>query len=422
MTRVDRTPDYDSFASRIQQTGWISDPWIAGEPRFREAPVVLSSKQRAALEEAAESVAKVYDELARIVDAHPEHLEDHFGLTEVQRALWLTSAPAWHGIARADAFFVDGTVRICEVNSDTPSGEAEAVLLNRLVAADHPGLKDPNAGFESRFCKLLEEMLRAFVPEDSLRRVALVYPTEMPEDLSMIGLYEHWLREGGFDVMLGSPFNLELDQEGRVSLFGVPCSLMLRHYKTDWWSERRSPWLDEVPPPDEEPLTGPLGAVLSAQLLEKVAIVNPFGSVMTQNKRSLAFLWEHLAEFSNESRDAILRYIPRTLRLESIDRVDLLRERESWVLKSDYGCEGDEVILGIETSEEIWRASLEQAAPKRWVVQAYFRSDRDPSGAETNHGVYLLGGQAAGFFTRIQPGVTDTHALCAATLVAEGEA
>src|SRR5207302_6897938 len=121
---------------------------------------------------------------------------------------------AWHGIARADVFETEGGLQICELNCDTPSGEAEAVLLNAVVArrlgfGGGPALVDPNAGLERAF----GDLVRAFAGAVERDRrapltVGILYPTELVEDLSMILLYQRWLEAGGWRVVLGSPFDL----------------------------------------------------------------------------------------------------------------------------------------------------------------------------------------------------------------------
>src|SRR5262249_10809499 len=134
---------YEAFAARLRATGVLSDPWLDGAPRFEEAPVVLGPEEAAALAESAEAVVAALNELVRILVDEPALL-DRLGLTPYQRIMWHASAPHWHGIARADAFFTADGVQICEVNSDTPSGEAEAGLLNRPPRARGPGR--PHAG------------------------------------------------------------------------------------------------------------------------------------------------------------------------------------------------------------------------------------------------------------------------------------
>src|SRR5262249_37729864 len=129
------------------------------------------------------------------------------------------------------------------------------------------------------------------------------------------------------------------------SLFGEPCRVYLRHYKTDWWGERQPAWVDEEPFDDPEPLARELGLLLGGVVRGGCAVVNPFGAVLTQNKRAMAFMWEEQDRFPGWARESIRRYIPHTRRLEALRLDELLLEKDHWVIKSDYGCEGDEVVI-----------------------------------------------------------------------------
>jgi glutathionylspermidine synthase len=217
--------------------------------------------------------------------------------------------------------------------------------------------------------------------------------------------------------MLGSPFNLEPDGAGGVALFGVPCPVVWRHYKTDWWGERRPVRRSEAPLPDRAPLARPLALLAGAAARGRCAVVNPFGSVLTQNKRMMALFWEELELFPRWAQEAIRRYLPRTARLEGLPLGRLRAERASWVLKSDYGCEGEEVVMGAETSPAAWARALEDALPGRWIAQRRFQALPERGGGLCNYGVYVVAGRAAGIFTRIQPDCTDRRAVCAPTLV-----
>jgi glutathionylspermidine synthase len=217
---------------------------------------------------------------------------------------------------------------------------------------------------------------------------------------------------------LGSPFNLAACPGG-VALLGQHCDVFLRHYKTDWWAERRPVWLDEAPFPDAEPLAGPLSLLLSAEMAGQAVVLNPFGAIVPQNKRSLALLWEERARFSQESREVIEGCLPPSFRLETQDVGRLQRERADWVLKSDYGCEGEETIVGQAVSQEIWEQSLAQAVPGRWIVQQRFTPLPDAQGRQCNLGVYLVAGAAAGLYARLSPGPTDVSAQSAAVRIAE---
>ena len=72
--------------------------------------------------------------------------------------------------------------------------------------------------------------------------------------------------------------------------------------------------------------------------------------------------------------------LPETVRLEVMDPAKLSQERERWVLKSDYGAEGDEVIVGRLVDQKTWDASLLHAVPGRWVAQRYFEPLGEPLG------------------------------------------
>jgi glutathionylspermidine synthase len=146
-------------------------------------------------------------------------------------------------------------------------------------------------------------------------------------------------------------------------------------------------------------------------------MVNPLGVIASQSKRLLAFCWERIHRFSTTSQDTIQRLFPYTCRLEAMHEVQLLADKDRWVIKSDYGAEGDEVIIGRRTDEAVWRDTLAQARPGRFVAQRYFEAERDAAGIVRNFGVFVVGGEACGVYTRKDRGFTDPSALSVPTLV-----
>jgi hypothetical protein len=250
------------------------------------------------------------------------------------------------------------------------------------------------------------------------RTVGMVYPTELTDDLSLVRLYQRWLETGGYSVVLGSPYNLTF-AGGRTLLFDTPIDILLRHYKTDWWGERESVWLDD-PIPDATALDGPLRAVLGGMASGTLSVINPFGAVVPQNKRSFALMWEQIHRLPPHAQQAVERYVPVTRRLELMHSEQLIVERAKWVLKSDYGAEGEEVYVGRDVDDATWRSVLSRARPGRWVAQQYFEAERDADGASVNHGVFLVAGRASGLYARIQVGATDVRAKSAPALVRDG--
>lgn len=410
---------YDAFARRIVASGILSDPWIDGAPRFRAEPVIVGTRLVGELYRAAEEVAAVYNEMCLLVLDEPRFLEEFFGLTPFQKAMWLSSAPQWHGIARADVFVTGDGLAFTEINCDTPTGEAEAAVLGELASESAAaGLVDPNRGLGSRFVQMVEMLEAKELEPDAPRAIGLVYPTELTEDLSLVRLYKSWFESRGRELVLGSPYNLTHDERGTL-LFDTPVGVLLRHYKTDWWGERASVW-DDDSVADPDPLTGALEAVFTGMAAGRSTVVNPFGSVLPQNKRAMAFFWKHLHRFSPRSQEIIQRYIPLTSRLETMHEEQLAVQRADWVLKSDYGAEGNEVIVGRHVSDEVWKQSLAHARPGRWVAQRFFEATPiDAAGSIVNHGVFLVAGEACGLYARVQIGPTDEHALSAPVLVSE---
>jgi hypothetical protein len=249
--------------------------------------------------------------------------------------------------------------------------------------------------------------------------VGLLYPTELPEDLSMIAIYRQWLEARGCQVVLGSPYNLHACGNG-VGMFGTRLDLIIRHYKTDWWGERQVVWQDAASYPDAEPLVGPLRLLLEAEYAGQVTVVNPFGAVLSQNKLTLAFLWEEQHRLSTTAQRWVRRYIPPTYRLSRMTTAPLLAQPQDWVVKSAYGCEGEETICGRYVSATVWRETLENALPEFWVCQRFFQALPEPAhGALPNYGVYLLGGQSAGWYTRLSHTATDATAVTVPTFVAQ---
>ena len=409
---------YGPFAERLVASEIILDPWVAGSPRFRDSPIVLAAPVASQLAKIAQDVVATYHEACLLVAEHPELLEDYFGLTPAQRTMWMASQPFWHALARVDLFLTSEGPVISEINCDTPTGQAEATVLGRLARHAHPDLQDLNADLGSRFVEMVEWVAsRTLVPSVATRRTAgIVYPTEFTEDLPLVRMLLHWLEEAGWNVVLGSPYNLTEERDGTVCLMGTPIAAMVRHYKTDWWGERSSPWMNDVIA-DASPLERPLSIALRAQMEGRLAVINPFGAVLPQNKRMMAFLWEWIHELSTRAQTVVERHIPVTRRLENVHEEQLFAQRHEWVIKSDYGCEGEEVIVGPAVTDETWRTSILHARPGRWVAQRYFRAETNDADEITNLGVYVVAGEAAGIYARISRGPTDARALSVPVLM-----
>ena len=411
--------EYLTFAEQLQRTGFVTDPWFDGRPRFDPKPFWLTAAEARAMAAAAARVAAATDEAVRLAAREPACLDEFFALTPSQKLMFAVAAPLWHAVARADVFrCADGRLQICELNCDTPSGFGEtAALTATLRPADRRRGRDPSSALGPAFVQLVGRAADELGVRGRAPRIGVVYPTELTEDFGQIAAWRRLFAAQGWEVTLGSPFNLEWTAGGRLTLLGEPCDVVVRHYKTDWWGERRPVWRDGFDFVDAEPLGRPLAALLAAEECGRCAVLNPFGAVLPQNKRTMAFLWERLPRFTAATQATVRALIPFTLRLEVADPARLRAERGDWVLKSDYGCEGDEVILGADVSDVAWDDALRAAAPGRWIVQRRFTPERDAKGRAANHGVFVVAGEPVGIYTRLSRGPTDAGAVSVPTLV-----
>lgn len=393
---------YSEVATALRAQHGIRDLWWGDAPLYRTDPFVLHPAFWRRLCDAATRIGALFDELCQLVEEDEGALGDYFQLPPFYQLMWRSAGGFWHGFARMDLFWVEGGhLRVAELNADTPSGQVEAVESARCLAPRVPHLESVNAGYADAFWQLCQSVYRARVPGGTgLRRALLLYPTDLPEDLPLIDWYRRLLEARGLEVVLGSPHNLRRDAAGRLCLFGQTIDLVIRHYKTDWWGERPRIFADEAPLPDEAPLARELSALLGAEREGKVAVVNPFGALLPQNKRALAYLWDHQHKLSPAARATLLDYVPETRRLESLPRAQLLAEKDQWVLKSDFGCEGGEVWVGAFCREDDWRACLENALEGRFVAQRFFSIVPLADGCLPNFGVYLIAGQPAGLLLR----------------------
>lgn len=399
----------------VLSDGVIDDPWVDGHFRFASDPCVLTPQIAGHLATAACGVGSVLDAVVHAVARDPQ-LSRFLGMDASLAAIARLDAPRWLVLARADVFLTEGSEhpQVCEINCDTPTGLAECTTSARLQAERFSGALDPSRDLRHRWV----HAIRSGQPERARPLVVgLVHAPEFTEDSGHIRLITTWLEEAGITVVRGSPWNLHGCPGDRIGLFGSPIDVLLRHYKTDWWSRRLATWKDDPLPTDHQPLTEQLHLIARAMEAGTVTVVNPWGSAIAQSKRAMAFPWELPELFSADVLDIAKRYLPETRFLEQVGSERLIRERDEWVIKGAYGCEGDEVLLGRETTPEAWRVAVHQAIPDRWIAQRAFRPTSSSLGSVSNHGVYLIGGKPSGIYTRVSSAATGTDARAAGTLV-----
>lgn len=184
-------------------------------------------------------------------------------------------------------------------------------------------------------------------------------------------------------------------------------------------------------------------AVKAGQLL----IYNGPVTKIMSNKLNLALLSEHEDSdvFSLEERAVIKKYIPWTRKTVSgkttygTEKIELgdfiLANRERLVVKPSWGIGGQDVHLGLHTSEGEWRQLVERVLDERnWIVQEYIESlpylyqvgQESCCGHQAVWGFFVFGIRYAGGFVRILPEkgsrrIINTHQGAEKSIIIEVE-
>jgi uncharacterized circularly permuted ATP-grasp superfamily protein len=149
-----------------------------------------------------------------------------------------------------------------------------------------------------------------------------------------------------------------------------------------------------------------LDAVLAAYRAGRFRMVNDFSALIAQSKKTMALWHERPDLFTGEERELVARHVPKTsfFRLEEIDRYR--RDRDSFVIKRQFGRIGEEVLMGRLCDEAEWADWLGWPAsePEQWIAQERFENIPVEVGGErlaACFGPYVVAGRFAGFYTRL---------------------
>lgn len=163
----------------------------------------------------------------------------------------------------------------------------------------------------------------------------------------------------GLELLIEPLHTLELDADDRLLAGGVPVEGVFRMF---------------VPAP--VPDSSGLEALEKAVRLGTVRMFTSTGSWLVSNKRVLAWLWSDLDVLDPDDRALVERYLPRTEELTGELRDRVLRDRETLVLKPQDEWGGNNVVVGVETTDEAWRTAVDKAVTGGYIVQEYVDPDR----------------------------------------------
>lgn len=404
-------PLADPALSRaLREKYLVWDAFFGGQRRVDILPLVLSERLHRSAVAAAESVVAAVDDVARRAHEDPAEAARygyHDDVTRLARASWCAGDRA--RFARVDLLLgEDGVFRACEINADCPGGHNEALGLPRLAReAGFTGGVDPTTVVDDLVARLAD------LAQDG--PVGMIFATAWSEDLQICALLDRHLKRRGVASIFAPPTAPRLSGD-TLTLKGRPVRVLYRYFPTENMVEQDN-----------------LGDLESAVARGLVRTVPSFASMYAQSKLSLARAFALSDTLAPAHREAILRHVPETFDLDDLSPARLIEERARWVLKRALGRVGDQVFIGLLTSEPYWKGLVEELAAVRaaggerggWVAQRLVRQRPVPTPMGdrlVTLGAYVLDGRFAGYFARLSAISHVSHdALCVPVFV-EGAA
>lgn len=274
-------------------------------------------------------------------------------------------------LSRLDAFFVHerGGLRFTEYNAETPAGASYNDSLAELFIG-LPVMREFLRRFEVRHQPTRHQVMHAIVAayrqwsgSNATPRVAILDWRDVPTYSEFV-LTADYFRSQGVPCLIADPYEAEY-ADGRLNISGVPVDVIYKRVLLNELIDR----------------CGLEHAVIRAVRERAVCMVNPFHCKLLHKKMSLAVLSDerNIDLYDQDEREAIAAHIPWTRRVEErntlyhgqpIDLLPFIAEHaERFVLKpnDDYGGRG--IVLGWESSAEVWRQAIQQATAELFVVQ-----------------------------------------------------
>ncbi|MBB3110705.1 glutathionylspermidine synthase [Paenibacillus phyllosphaerae] len=300
--------------------GWAD---LEGEPYWLDQAVAMRPDCYEELREASARLWQVFDKAARFV--HGKHdLYTMIGIPEVLfdplDTLPLQPEGMLSRYARFDfAIAEDGTIKLLELNADTPTGYVEASVATPLVCGWH-GLGTVN--------ERMPAALKAAWSSERPEAVACIAYGEHAEDTGTVDMLA---RHSGLPIRGVDCLALSIDEGVVKDGEGEPIRRMFALYPKEWMG------VDD----GGEALSY---AISSGQL----QLFNSIHAVLLQSKGLQALIWglyELDLLFTEEERSAIARYMLPTY-------TDPLVEG-GYVSKSMFGREGGSVIIYDEQGQTV---------------------------------------------------------------------
>jgi hypothetical protein len=120
-------------------------------------------------------------------------------------------------------------------------------------------------------------------------------------------------------------------------------------------------------------IPGFIDKLLFAQANSSLKIINNFKMRLLGHKSLMAALCDKRFHkyLKDDEIEALSELLPETHKLDQFDINDLLNSKDEWVIKPSDLAEGEGVVVGIGTTETVWKEKISNALknPEYWIVQ-----------------------------------------------------
>ncbi|MEU1194020.1 hypothetical protein [Streptomyces sp. NPDC005859] len=390
-----------------------SHGWMPGRPLL-----VDQACTQALAADIEELLRLIREETLRRCSGSAERLAALAGFDHRSSAPRTPGIERWTDSARADVVPSTDGWQVCEINVDSTLGGAGAMAAAVAAHLGGPAAARVRAhGLQLSapdYYAKKAEVLRAWspLPLDSSPRTAVIGITQPGEPYpdAVFDDEVRMLRKYGLPTHRVDPRDVSI-RDGRLGdSQGNEFDLAVRYYI----------------PRVAERLGAEATQLLRIEAAEHTVVFVPRTAFGYASKRGLAWLWEAAAEGQPEY-EVVRRRVPYTVVVDERHvvlpegnraylPVHLERNQKDYVLKPAFEMGGRGVLLGQETSEEVWQQviadSLSGACPmvaQRFVVPRVLDMPVVRAGrvrVRPVHAVvspFLLGGSYAGSFCRLAP-------------------
>jgi hypothetical protein len=310
---------------------------------------------------------------------------------------------------RPDVLLSHGVPHFVECNIDSALGgafDSDGIGARFLAAYEAAGLTERagigscGSAVDTRFRVMREQLgLAEGATSLILFHMGSDYP-DTQDGHTLIKLLEPVRDRGracGLEVVVHPLEWLTLDADNRLRAGDVVLDSVLRMFI-----------------PQEVPHGPGFDALATALGKRTVKMFTSTAAWLLANKATFAWLWQDIAELSEEDAELVRRHVPRTELLDDTTAASAIERQQTLVLKPTGAYGGSGVVLGRDVDAQTWRAAVAAGvAAGGHIVQEFVAADRldmhfvaMETGEVHRDAVpycvapYLWGGTAAGAYMR----------------------